>query len=1094
MKTIEKELKNFNFPEILIDLHRNRKTGTLTIDTADVMKKVYMDKGKAVFASSTDEDDRLGETLIKLGKITIDQYDRSVELLKETGKRQGTILVELGYLTPKDLVLGVKSQVREIIYSLFEVEYAEYEFDEGQLPKREVITLQMSMGDLIYEGMKRINNVVRIKREMPDMNAVLRLREDPENILQDIALGHRDQAMLTLIDGKKTVKELVDTAPNGTFEAMKILYVLRITGIVEEQENIGSSVEPMIDQDEVSPFFSNTEEEGFEEQVNELFSNLYKVNAHDLLGVDETADAKTVQNNYYKLVRDFHPDRYISSADPLMLDKLMAISEAIQNAYMLLKEDDERRNYFQSIKKPSQEEIDNKHAEEHIRSELSKVNEELLSSRGVSDRVEIDEKKNGESVYSVPIDEPSAFEEHLDDVTAKEEEVLSSHEAGDELVIEDERKEEPACDTKSDEPPTLLDYQVEEKFEDEAAKVEEEILSGREISVEADLKIPQADTYTEERKAEDTPESTEMMDSEPDDLKQEAQDEAIAESEQTDEVQRKRRYVRFQVNDAGVNGEICFAEEVNLVDISMSGIALKVDRRLKLGREYLLSLHAKDKVISVQAEVVRSILSESKTDPAGNIVPLYFVGMEFKNMSHQEREALAEFINSHKIDEVKIDTGRILSGTRLHARFHMDLPDKNVLELKTSYDVKVLSLCGMLIESQQAVSLNDTVQMKIYLTETESISFLGRTVACRALEITPERYEIAIEFMEMSEEDREKLKTFLDGIASLQQLGVASDSSGDWNDGTMKHSESLMEESDTSVDNERHDKNPDADREYPSQDSINLQLLNLIGEIKLLLTQLRTELPVAVAHNVPTVGKPAEREETEEAPAVTSDDVAHLHEAISEYDHEMPQEEYGTIPEMVKEYITAHEILQEEHKPEPEKVVPKKKKLKLWHILIPCLFLIAATVSFLFIYTPEKQKTVAQPVQPIPAKKEILPLVKPPQAKEESLPAAQKTSESKPASTSEVKKASAAASQAGPHTIELIASDSTWLSATIDEKASKEMILKPGDKVKWTAKNNISLVIGNAAGLKIVFDGKEISPLGGKGKVVRLKLPLSKNS
>src|SRR4030042_502853 len=178
MNAIEKEIKKFHFPQILVDLHRNQKTGTLTVNTDDVTKKVYMEKGNAVFASSTDEDERLGETLIKLGKITIEQYDRSVELLKETGKRQGTILVELGYLTPKDLVLGVKSQVREIIYSLFEVEDAEYEFDEGQLPTREVITLQMSMGNLVYEGMKRIHNVVRIKREMPAMNAVLKSNED----------------------------------------------------------------------------------------------------------------------------------------------------------------------------------------------------------------------------------------------------------------------------------------------------------------------------------------------------------------------------------------------------------------------------------------------------------------------------------------------------------------------------------------------------------------------------------------------------------------------------------------------------------------------------------------------------------------------------------------------------------------------------------------------------------------------------------------------------------------------------------------------------------------------------------------------------
>ncbi len=358
MKTVEKEVNKFNFPQILLDLHRESKTGTLTVDTADVIKKVYLDRGKAVFASSTDEDDRLGETLIKLGKITIEQYEKSVELLKETGKRQGTILVELGYLTPKDLVLGVKAQVREIIYSLFQVEYAEYEFDERPLPTREVITLQMSMGNLIYEGMKKINNVVRIKRDMPDMDAVLKLNDDPASLFQDIVLTPRDKAMIEMIDGTKTIKEIIDSTPTATFEALKTLYILFVSGFVEEQRNAEKSEEREIIPDEMAESPGRAEE-AFEGRVNELFSNLYKMNPHEILGIDETSDEQTIQSNYYKLVKEFHPDQHISSIDPLMLDKLITISEEIQKAYVLLKEDDERRDYFQAIEKNLQDDIGN---------------------------------------------------------------------------------------------------------------------------------------------------------------------------------------------------------------------------------------------------------------------------------------------------------------------------------------------------------------------------------------------------------------------------------------------------------------------------------------------------------------------------------------------------------------------------------------------------------------------------------------------------------------------------------------------------------------------------------------------------------------
>lgn len=166
-------------------------------------------KGDAIFASSTYEDDRLGEMLIKAGKITMEQYDKSVELLKKSGKRQGAILVELGYLTPKDLFWGVKYQVEEIIYSLFLLEDAEYEFIEGEIPSHEIITLKMSMGNLIYEGVKRIDNWTRIKNEMPDINIVLKLSTDPVTLFQEVELSPQDRKMLSMVDGTKKLKSLL---------------------------------------------------------------------------------------------------------------------------------------------------------------------------------------------------------------------------------------------------------------------------------------------------------------------------------------------------------------------------------------------------------------------------------------------------------------------------------------------------------------------------------------------------------------------------------------------------------------------------------------------------------------------------------------------------------------------------------------------------------------------------------------------------------------------------------------------------------------------------------------------------------------------
>src|SRR4030043_288624 len=336
-------IKNFSLPKVLVYLNRNRKTGTLIIKTPMFTKKAYLVKGDAILSSSTYEDDRLGEMLIKAGKITMEQYDASVEILKKTGKRQGAILIELGYLTPKDLFWGVKYQVREIIYSLFQLEDAEYEFVEGEIPTQEVITLKMSMGNLIYEGVKRIDNWTRIKNELPNADFVLKLSNDPVTLFQDIELGQQDRKMLSIIDGVKTIKELISSSWIGSFEAMKILYVLWFIGVLEvkeiEKEKVierPEEVEEMVSPEDILQPVPE-EEEDFRRGVDEIYLNLDSLSENALLGADGSSEGETIKKNYYRLAREFHPDRYFSSADPSIKDKLTAIFDAITRAYDTLK-------------------------------------------------------------------------------------------------------------------------------------------------------------------------------------------------------------------------------------------------------------------------------------------------------------------------------------------------------------------------------------------------------------------------------------------------------------------------------------------------------------------------------------------------------------------------------------------------------------------------------------------------------------------------------------------------------------------------------------------------------------------------------------
>jgi cytoskeletal protein RodZ len=75
------------------------------------------------------------------------------------------------------------------------------------------------------------------------------------------------------------------------------------------------------------------------------------------------------------------------------------------------------------------------------------------------------------------------------------------------------------------------------------------------------------------------------------------------------------------------------------------------------------------------------------------------------------------------------------------------------------------------------------------------------------------------------------------------------------------------------------------------------------------------------------------------------------------------------------------------------------------------------------------------------------------------------------------------------YNLEIIASDTTWLFITIDSSDSEEMLLSPGESVTRHALSSFALKIGNAGGIRLLLNGKELPRLGEKGQVVSVTLP-----
>jgi hypothetical protein len=146
--------------DVLDQLRQKHATGTLVVSRDTIKKCIYFRAGQIVFATSTSRHDRLGDVLVATGKLTREDLEYATQLHKKNLglKKLGAILVENGLIASKDLFGGLKDQVKEIIFSLFLLQEADYQFEE-RFPS-DLIQLQFNFQDLIAEILRRIKQEV----------------------------------------------------------------------------------------------------------------------------------------------------------------------------------------------------------------------------------------------------------------------------------------------------------------------------------------------------------------------------------------------------------------------------------------------------------------------------------------------------------------------------------------------------------------------------------------------------------------------------------------------------------------------------------------------------------------------------------------------------------------------------------------------------------------------------------------------------------------------------------------------------------------------------------------------------------------------
>jgi hypothetical protein len=182
-------LSSTTVPALIYSILSQRDTGILALSDETTQKSVYIQSGRPIFAASNDRDDRLAQIFFKAGQVSLENLMVGLDRSIRERKRVGTVFVEMALIEPHDLVEGVLTQVRNIIRSLFLWTRGRYKYSPGPLPSEELITLKLSAGAIVLEGIRRIDSWERVWEAVGGLDAEYQTTEGIEEKAKDLPLS-----------------------------------------------------------------------------------------------------------------------------------------------------------------------------------------------------------------------------------------------------------------------------------------------------------------------------------------------------------------------------------------------------------------------------------------------------------------------------------------------------------------------------------------------------------------------------------------------------------------------------------------------------------------------------------------------------------------------------------------------------------------------------------------------------------------------------------------------------------------------------------------------------------------------------------------
>lgn len=225
-------LKSLTLATVLQILSSEGKTGVLEISREQKKSSIYFKRGKIVAASTGQKELRIGQILCDRGLISRETLRQVLIKARNTKKPVGEVVVSLGFVSLMALKEIVRRLAREAVLDVFLWEEGTFEFREGPVSFDETMTEEIEPMELILEAARRMDEWAVMKKTIPSDTIVFRVSDQARQQGRKVTLEAEELRLLSLLDGQKSVRDVVRESGTEEFDVYKTLYAMATSRLI----------------------------------------------------------------------------------------------------------------------------------------------------------------------------------------------------------------------------------------------------------------------------------------------------------------------------------------------------------------------------------------------------------------------------------------------------------------------------------------------------------------------------------------------------------------------------------------------------------------------------------------------------------------------------------------------------------------------------------------------------------------------------------------------------------------------------------------------------------------------------------------------